>query len=270
MISVEDFFDIFLEELKQNNNLRNYYRFLNNDKLFDFRKSYFVQRLKFIAENIKKEQKIFDIGCGYGTTGFFLALNGYQVYGTTVEFYYEQITKRQEFWSKYGDISSFKIEYKNLFDEYPENNSYDIIITQDVLHHLEPFEQAVEIMHKVLKPKGKIIVCEENGKNILNNTRLFLKRGNKRIKTIYDENLQKNILIGDENIRSINKWNKIFSENGFSINNNKTEFIRFYFPNKFKNNSLNDIIKKEQNLWRKNKFLRNYFFHGVNFIVEKI
>lgn len=269
MISVEDFFDIFLEELKQNSDLRGYYRFLNNDSLFNFRKAYFIQRLQYIYDNLKGNEKIFDVGCGYGTTGFFLALNGYEIYGTTVEFYYEQISKRKEFWSKYGDISSFKIEYKNLFDEHPVNNSYDVIITQDVLHHLEPFEDAVKIMHNVLKNNGKILVCEENGKNILNNSRLFLKRGNKRVKTIYDENLKKDILIGDENIRSINTWSNIFASNGFFIDFNKINYIRFYFPNKFKKTEFNSVIEKEQKLWKKNKFIRDYFFHGVNFVVEK-
>ncbi len=269
MISVDDFFNIFLKELEQNKSLQGYYRFLNNESLFDFRKSYFIQRLQYIFDNIEPNKKIFDVGCGYGTTGFFLALNGYHVYGTTVEFYYDEISKRQKFWRQYGDISKFEISYENLFDSHPPANSFDIIIAQDVLHHLEPFDQAVKIMHDILKPNGEIIVCEENGKNILNNIRLFLKRGNKRIKTIYDENLKKEILIGDENIRSFEKWREIFTENGFIIKDEQVKYIRYYFPKKYKKNAFEDIVSKEQALWQRNKFLRNRFFHGVNFIVQK-
>jgi hypothetical protein len=40
-MNVEEFFELFLIELKENQNLRKYYRFLNNEKSFYFRKAYF-------------------------------------------------------------------------------------------------------------------------------------------------------------------------------------------------------------------------------------
>ena len=41
-----------------------------------------------------KAVKVFDLGCGYGTTALFLVLNGYRVEGITLEFYFKTIKKR--------------------------------------------------------------------------------------------------------------------------------------------------------------------------------
>lgn len=178
-MQTEEFFNIFLSELESSEELRGYYRFLNKRSLFEYRKAYFCQRLDYIYNNIAdKSSKILDIGCGYGTTGIFLALNGYSVYGTTLEYYYEHISKRMEFWKKYGETGSFTVRYENLFDDPPGSLMYDIIILQDVLHHLEPLDNALRIIKNSLKMDGKLIVCEENGNNIFNNLRLFLRRGN--------------------------------------------------------------------------------------------
>ena len=45
-MTVDAFFELFLEELKQNNTLQTYYKFLNDSSGFYFRKAYFVQRLQ--------------------------------------------------------------------------------------------------------------------------------------------------------------------------------------------------------------------------------
>lgn len=269
-MTVDEFFDIFLEELELHPELRDYYRFLNNESLFEFRKAYFVQRLQYVVDHINDpSQRIFDIGCGYGTTGIFLALNGYQVYGTTIEFYYEQIAKRFEFWSKYGKLDGFTVAYENLFDQPPAKDDYDVVIVQDVLHHLEPLDQALDLIQNTLQTGGKLIACEENGHNLLNSARLFLKRGNKRVKEIYDEKLQKNILIGDENIRSIEQWTKELGKHHMQIDENSIQYVRLFPPSTAKKKGVAALIAQEQKIWKRNSLTKKYLFHGVNFVAEK-
>lgn len=268
-MTVEEFFEIFLIELKDNPDLQDYYKFLGNSSSFDFRKAYFTQRLQYIANQIhEKDSAIWDCGCGFGTTCLFLAMNGYKTFGSTLEFYFKQIDKRKEFWSKYGDSSLFTASYENIFDNFPQKESLDYIILQDTLHHLEPIDDALKIFKTSLKNNGKMILIEENGNNLIQNTKLYLKRGNKKVISIWDEKLQKNILLGNENIRSLNKWNNIFKKHNFSILQTSIQYIRFYFP-QFYNNNIPEIIDKEQRLWNKNKFLKEYFFFGLNFVVIK-
>ena len=270
-MKTSEFFDIFLSELEQNKELWGYYKFLNDKSLFEFRKAYFIQRLDYINRNIiEKNCNIFDIGCGYGTTAIFLAMNGYKVLGSTLEFYFEQISRRLDFWKKFGDTSLFTVKYENLFDDPPTPGEYDFIILQDVLHHLEPLDKALGIIKKSLKPSGKLLACEENGDNIMNNLRLFLKRGNKRIISIYDEKLKKDILLGNENIRNIESWEREFQKAGLFIDISGLEYIRLYPPFAINSNNYNAIIIKEQNIWRNYPLIKRFFYHGVNFTVNNI
>ena len=66
--------------------------------------------------------------------------------------------------------------------------------------------------------------------NIFNRTKNYLRRGNKRILEIYDERLQRNILIGDEKIAGILIENSIQGEKvksliiGIGLNINQLKF----------------------------------------------
>lgn len=269
-MEVGEFFNILLEELKQNDQLRGYYKFLEEKNRFDFRKSYFLQRLQFIADNVSdKSSVIWDCGSGYGTTCIFLAINGFRSHGSTLEFYFKEIENRLDFWSQYGDMSLFSTSYEDIYDSHPEENSVDIIILQDTLHHLEPLEDALKIFKKVLKPGGKIILVEENGANVIQNLKLYKQRGNNRIIEYYDEKLQKKIIMGNENIRSLEKWKAEFSKQDFKIIDSKTQYIRFYPPFVFGKKRLEELVDKESKLSKKYGFLRRYFFFGINIIVEK-
>lgn len=269
-MTVEVFFDLLIEELKINENLKGYYRFLNNPKLYNFRKAYFCQRLQYVIDNIPKNKNInvFDIGCGYGTTAIFLAINGYKVAGSTLEYYFEQINTRLKYWSAYGEMSNIELRYENLFDNPLTKNNYDVVITMDVLHHLEPLNEALNIISNSLKPSGILIACEENGNNIINTSRLFVKRGNKRIIEFYDETLGKNIKMGNENIRSLKKWENELQKSNLKIDHSTVKFVRYYFPTKYKNLTINEVIAKEQIIWKSNSFLKKYFFHGLNFVAS--
>ncbi len=230
-MTVEEFFNLFLTELEQHPSLRKYYKFFENRSSFDFRKAYFCQRLQYIADHVKiNSAAIWDIGCGYGTTDIFLAMNGYSTYGSTLEFYFREIPQRMKYWSQHGDVSLFKAGYENLFDITEPPRNCDYIILQDTLHHLEPLGKALQICFNALKPSGKLIAVEENGSNIVQSFKLFLQRGNKRVIEIYDEELKKNIFLGNENIRSLKLWGKEFSRQGLSIDKDHVQYIRVYPP----------------------------------------
>jgi tRNA/tmRNA/rRNA uracil-C5-methylase (TrmA/RlmC/RlmD family) len=108
MMSIEQFFELFLKELELNPNLTRYYKYNNNKSSFQFRKAYFQQRLQYIQSHITdRDSVIWDCGCGFGTTAIFLALNGYKVDGSTLEFYFKEIPSRIQYWSQFGDVSGF-------------------------------------------------------------------------------------------------------------------------------------------------------------------
>ena len=269
----EYFFELFMKELSsgKGDELNAYYRFLEDDKKFNFRKKYFIERLGFIAKNITdKTESVWDCGSGYGTTGFYLALNGIKIYGSTIERYFKTYTDRRKYWSQFGDISLFTCNHEYFFDNPPDLRSFNIILAQDTLHHLEPINDALKIFYDTLKDKGRIIVIEENGNNIIQSLMLFRRRGNKRIVKIFDEVAKKDILVGNENIRSLTTWRKLFASNGFSVFDDSVLYNRYYLPFYYKNKNLEYLMLKENNIQRKSYFRKKYFFFGLNFVACKI
>ncbi len=264
------FFDLFKQELQENENLRNYHRLINSDSRsrYLFRKAYIYQRFEFVMNSITKENaKIIDIGCGYGTTSFLLGMLGHNVTGTTLEYYFDQTEERYKYWQHHFDTSKIQIKYENLFTTDFKDNTYDYIIVQDTLHHLEPINDALIIINNILKDDGKLIVSEENGNNIINNLKNFKRRGFKRIIEIYDEKLKTSYLMGNENTRSLNKWKNLLEENNLKMGHN--DYIRLFPPFSFKNKSLEEIISREKEISSRSSLLNKYFFFGLNFTARK-
>jgi SAM-dependent methyltransferase len=267
-----DFFNLLQIEVENNPALQGYYKFNKQNSLSDyaFRKNYYLQRLEYIEKNVPQySSSIWDCGCGFGTTAIFLAMNGHKVYGNTLEFYVDQFGTRQKYWAQYGKLDNLKLDYKDHFD-VSEKNMYDAVIAQDTMHHLEPVEVALQIISDALKPNGRLIAIEENGKNIFNRFKNYLRRGNKRVKEIYDERLQKKFLLGDENTRYINEWEVLLRKHQLQINAGSIEFIRLYLPIFYKLFSSDKILKSEKIVWQKNILLKKYFYFGANFFAEKI
>lgn len=275
MMTPEHFFDLFIEELKSLPELSHYYKFLSSEKDFEFRKNYFIQRLEYIYSHVQEQQKlinqplsIWDCGCGYGTTCLFLAMNGFKSYGSTLEFYFEYLPKRKEYWSAFGDSALFTADYEDIYDNPPAKNKFDIAIIQDTLHHLEPIDDAIAIIHDSLHVNGIAICIEENGDNIIQNAKLYKQRGSKRIITFWDEKLQKNITMGNENIRGMNQWRKIFSKKDFKILDSETQYIRVLPPYFYKNKIAEEVALTETKM--SHAILKKYFYFGINFIARKL
>ncbi len=269
-MEVAEFLELFIRELEVSGELRGYYKLLENKQRYLWRKSYLEQRLVYINRSLAaKPARIWDAGCGYGTTSLFLALNGHEVVGNTLEFYYDKISRRLDYWSRYGDVSGFRVEYANLFDMQVLPQSFDAIIAQDTLHHLEPIGDALNIFNHSLRQNGKLIVVEENGNNVFINLKNFLKRGFTRVTVHYDEKLGKEILFGNENARSMKKWTALMNEAGFEVPADSMEYIRFYLPGKYIRSNLEVIRDKEKKLGSNLSLLRELLFFGINFTAEK-
>jgi len=266
------FFQNFYNELELNSALYPYYK-LNRGSaaIREFRKNYFMQRLSYIDKQIDKSNNlvILDCGCGYGTTCLYLAMNGISTKGTTLEYYYEEIEKRKKYWSQFGDSALFSWTYENIFDNPPEPESCDYIILQDTLHHIEPIDKALSIFYNGLKKGGKLILIEINGSSWLESLIYFMKRGNKKIISFYDEKLGKTITMGNENFRSENKWKALFKDAGFIIDKNSVQYIRFLLPLFFKKNNGLEIIKAEQKIASHYSFLKKYGYFGINMVFTK-
>ncbi len=269
-MNLDKFFSLLEEELRVNKELTGYHRVINSEKLYEFRKAYIKQRLQYVLDHVEGENAlIWDVGCGFGTTSILLALNGHRVVGTTLEYYYDGIAKRLDYWKQFGDLSSLEFAYENIFTQEHEPDRFDYIVAQDTLHHLEPFKDAVHIFYKTLKPGGTLVAVEENGDNVINNLKNFKRRGFKRITTIYDEKLGQEIMFGDENTRNLTSWRKEFSVEPFKIDEKSIEYVRYYLPGAYKKHSSEEILQKEKKLWKNSPFKRKYFFFGLNFTVSK-
>lgn len=273
MMSPERFFELMLKELEVHTEMQPYYKFLGSASSWHFRRNYFLQRLHYIQQHIVEHgtpgQAIWDCGSGYGTTCLFLAMNGIATHGTTLEFYYDTVQKRKDYWKQYGDTSLFTCTYENLFDNAPAANSYDWIIVQDTLHHLEPIDDALQIFHKSLRKGGRVLSIEENGNNVIQRLKLYKYRGNKRIITIWDEKLQKDILIGNENIRSLATWTQLFRNNHFAVQPASVQYIRYYLPVRYCFGDPTLLQEREWKIQAKSRLRKEYLFFGLNFVAVK-
>ncbi|OGI04069.1 MAG: hypothetical protein A2287_02905 [Candidatus Melainabacteria bacterium RIFOXYA12_FULL_32_12] len=269
-MNVNKFFELLIREMESNEELKLYYKFLKDPSMFRMRKAYFCQRLRYLLSHLDDSiQDICDCGCGYGTTALFLAMNKFRVHGITIgEKYSTSLEKRKGFWNKYGNTNLFTVSCESLFDSEISPNSYDAIIIQDTLHHLEPLQDALSVLYKMLRPNGKLIILEANGGNIIHQLRLYLIRGNEKVTEIYDEYLKKKVLYGNENYRNIKEWRDELEKQNFIIDSD-LQYIKFFYPWLYNNFNNDNLINIEQNYLQKIDFLREYFFFGLNFVAKK-
>lgn len=268
-MEVSEFLELLIKELSANDRLNEYYKLASGGRRFLFRKAYLQQRLEYIKRHIPSEScNIWDAGCGYGTTSIFLALNGHRVKGTTLEYYFSEIERRKQFWSRYGNLDKLTVRYENIFETDGEKSIFNIVVLQDTLHHLEPVDDGLRVFRDSLKPGGRVIAIEENGSSFFIIIKNILKRGLAKRIEYFDEALGKKIIMADENARSLKEWYKVFMHSGFSEGLCEAEYIRLMPPFFFTDTNYSRVIACEQNTWKTGYFPSKYFFFGINFIAE--
>lgn len=105
--------------------------------------------LKKMLPNVKNKS-ILDVGCGTGETAYYLAEKGALVTAIEPSVYMLDLCKNHKniryFLMKAKDIGSFSKE------------SFDIIICEMVLDNIRNLEKILEILRKVLKKNGHILI----------------------------------------------------------------------------------------------------------------
>jgi hypothetical protein len=85
----------------------------------------------------------------------------------------------------------------------------------------------------------------------------------------YDEQLQKKILFGNENARSMKTWRNILGANGFEVPENEAGYIRFYPPFCFNDSNYGNRLEQERAISESSSLLRELLYFGINFTAVK-
>ena len=114
--------------------------------------------LKIANFNSYTGKKVLEIGCGIGMDGIEFAKAG--AYYTGVDLSDQSISlckKHFELFSQTGNIINTDAE--NLpFDD----NTFDLVYSWGVLHHIPDMQKSINEVYRVLKPGGKIIIMIYN------------------------------------------------------------------------------------------------------------
>ena len=110
---------------------------------------------------LRPRMNVADIGCGLGYLGWtywkYFGEKGFYIGVDVSEKLIEEAKEISTNWAK-GGVAEFKVgdAYKLEFDD----NTFDIVMSQTLLMHLEKSEKAISEMYRILKPGGTIL-CKE-------------------------------------------------------------------------------------------------------------
>ena len=159
----KDIPDLFLEDgnslTKIQSDFYNNVKFPNYDDLEDFaslldksRRSIFVKKLD---DEIPMGSNILEAGCGTGQLSIALSRYARQIYGIDIS--KGSLIEAKQFINS-NDIKSVHLFRMNIFKLFFEENTFDVIISNGVLHHTYNPKLAFSKLVRVLKPGGIIVI----------------------------------------------------------------------------------------------------------------
>ncbi|MDD5086386.1 MAG: class I SAM-dependent methyltransferase [Candidatus Nanoarchaeia archaeon] len=194
-----------------------------SDPYFFGPRNYFRQNLlvKYLS---KKNKKVLDAGCGNGSLSLKLARIGYDVVG--IDITKENINFAKSVKKSVG-IENLNFFQMSLTDIKFKKNSFDAVVSGEVLEHIKDDGKAVKELNRVLKMKGQCIV------SVPQNQRLWSKE--------------------DEWVGHIRRYSRkrivmLMEKNGFRIERIRSvgfPLVRAYFCF-FKSVVLNKKIKQDK------------------------
>ena len=159
----KDIPDLFLEDgnslTKIQSDFYNDVKFPNYDDVEDFgrlldksRRSMLVKKLD---DEIPMKSNILEAGCGTGQMSIVLSRYARQIYG--IDLSKGSLTEAKQFINS-NDIKSVHLFRMNIFKLFFKENTFDVIISNGVLHHTYNPKLAFSKLVRVLKPGGIIVI----------------------------------------------------------------------------------------------------------------
>lgn len=115
----------------------------------------FERRVSMLIDQIPKDKRILEIGCGLGLFSSAFSNRGYHITAIDISPYFIKENKQRH---QKLNISFQEHDAHNL---HFEDNSFDYVIGCSILHHLD-LKQALKEINRVLKPQGQIFFSEPN------------------------------------------------------------------------------------------------------------
>ena len=159
----KDIPDLFLEDgnslTKIQSDFYNDVKFPNYDNVESFgslldksRRNIFVKKLD---DEIPMGSNILEAGCGTGQLSITLSRYARQIYG--IDLSKGSLIEAKQFINS-NDIKSVHLFRMNIFKLFFEENTFDVIISNGVLHHTYNPKLAFSKLVRVLKPGGIIVI----------------------------------------------------------------------------------------------------------------
>lgn len=117
-------------------------------------REYIESRLKFIRPYIKRNMKILELGCGDGLLGEVIKRKfDCELYGIDTSSSGVSLAKRRGIIAKIADLN----------EDLPyEDNTFDMIFSDQLLEHVYRTDHLLDEMHRILKPGGVVITITPN------------------------------------------------------------------------------------------------------------
>jgi 2-polyprenyl-3-methyl-5-hydroxy-6-metoxy-1,4-benzoquinol methylase len=106
---------------------------------------------------------ILDAGSGFGQYSYYISKlsDNYKIKGIDIK--EEQIDECNRFFKKIGRSKQVTFQKADLTD-YSDNQLYDLILSVDVMEHIENDIKVFEIFNKILKPDGMLLISTPSDK----------------------------------------------------------------------------------------------------------
>ena len=117
--------------------------------------NFFQDMLRELGSEINTDTLILDFGCGEGGIVYHLRKQGFKAFGVDIVKDYENVQKRcEEEGLVEADEDAFRLidmsNYKIPFDD----NTFDVIISDQVFEHVQNYPEALAEIKRILKPGG--------------------------------------------------------------------------------------------------------------------